>query len=140
MKELLRKLSMGYASGAVASVFYSVLFGLLMYYGGFSYCGGHFPLLMTHDEALRFFNHELIWGGAFGLLFGLPIIESASWWKRGFLLGLIPALVLLLYVYPFADNAGFAAQSYGTWAFAAVLILNWFWGLVAASWYQGFGK
>lgn len=140
MKDLLRKLSMGYASGAVASVFYSLAFGLLMYYGGFSYFGVHFPLLLTHNEIWKFFIQELLWGSVWGFLFGLPIIESASWWKRGLLLGLIPALALLLYVYPFVDDAGFAAQSYGTWTFAAVIVMNWFWGLVGASWYQGFGK
>jgi hypothetical protein len=78
---------------------------------------------------------RLVWGGIWGLLF-IPSIyrtvkQPVAW---GIVLGLVPTLNQLFYVFPMEAGKGMAGLRLGTLTPLLVLIANSIWGIVSAGW------
>jgi len=74
---------------------------------------------------------RLIWGGLWGLLFVLPMLQSKPLLK-GSLLSLFPTIVQLFVVFPYQTRYGIAGLELGLLTPLAVLFFNWVWGVVTA--------
>ncbi len=74
---------------------------------------------------------RIVWGGLWGLLFALPILQSRLFWK-GTLLSLLPTAVQLFIVFPFKAHKGIAGLDLGLLTPVLVLFFNWVWGIVTA--------
>jgi len=74
---------------------------------------------------------RLVWGGLWGLLFILPMLQSKPLLK-GSVLSLFPTIVQLFVVFPYQTRYGIAGLELGLLTPLAVLFFNWVWGVVAA--------
>lgn len=74
---------------------------------------------------------RIVWGGLWGLLFILPLLQSRLFLK-GAVLSLFPTFVQLFVVFPFMANKGLAGLELGLLTPVFVLFFNWVWGVVAA--------
>lgn len=84
------------------------------------------------------FYQRLIWGGIFGFFFLLPILAQSTF-KRGVVIGLIPAAFALLVVFPFWIHKGWLGIGFGYTTFLFVIVLNIIWGVAAAVWLKMIG-
>lgn len=74
---------------------------------------------------------RIVWGGLWGLLFVLPMLQSKPILK-GSLLSLFPTVVQLLVVFPYKTRYGIAGLELGILTPVFVLFFNWVWGVVTA--------
>lgn len=74
---------------------------------------------------------RIVWGGLWGLLFVLPMLQSKPILK-GSLLSLFPTIVQLLVVFPYKTRYGIAGLELGVLTPVFVLFFNWVWGVVTA--------
>ncbi len=74
---------------------------------------------------------RIVWGGIWGILFILPMMQSKLLLK-GTVLSLFPTAVQLFYIFPFQANKGIAGLDLGLYTPLLVLFFNWVWGAVAA--------
>ncbi|WP_461481256.1 hypothetical protein [Porticoccus sp.] len=74
---------------------------------------------------------RLVWGGLWGLLFALPMLQSRLFWK-GTLLSLLPTAVQLFIIFPFKAHQGIAGLELGLLTPLLVLFFNWVWGIATA--------
>lgn len=74
---------------------------------------------------------RIVWGGLWGLLFMLPMLNSRLY-AKGSILSLFPTAVQLFVVYPFVVHKGFAGVKLGLYTPVCVLFFNWVWGVVTA--------
>jgi hypothetical protein len=74
---------------------------------------------------------RIVWGGLWGLLFVLPIMNSKAF-AKGALLSIFPTLFQLLVVFPYMTNKGFMGLELGTLTPVLVLFFNLVWGLVTS--------
>jgi len=74
---------------------------------------------------------RIVWGGLWGLLFILPMLQSRLLLK-GALLSLFPTAVQLFVVFPMLAHKGMAGFDLGLLTPLFVLLFNWVWGAVAA--------
>jgi hypothetical protein len=75
---------------------------------------------------------RIVWGGLWGLLFVIPVLKS-RFLIKGTILSLVPTAAQLLYFFPYTTPYGLFGVNLGMWTPAYVLVLNWIWGVVAAS-------
>jgi hypothetical protein len=76
------------------------------------------------DAAYR----PLVWGGIYGLLLALPLLNR-WWWLKGLLVGLAPVAGLLLHFAPALKTAPAGRLAY-------VVLIHLIWGLAAALWWR----
>ncbi|MBI4041893.1 MAG: hypothetical protein HY391_00290 [Deltaproteobacteria bacterium] len=76
---------------------------------------------------------RIVWGGLWGFLFLLPILEE-QWLWRGLLFSLGPTLSVLFVVFPYQAKKGFAGLQLGKLTPLFALIANAVWGIAAAWW------
>ncbi len=74
---------------------------------------------------------RIVWGGIWGFLFLLPILQSKPL-RKGTLLSLGPTLVQLFIVFPYKAHKGVAGLELGMLTPLLVLFFNWVWGVVTA--------
>lgn len=74
---------------------------------------------------------RIVWGGIWGLLFILPMLQSKFLWK-GTILSLFPTAIQLFVVFPLKAHKGIAGIELGIYAPLFVLFFNWVWGVVTA--------
>ena len=74
---------------------------------------------------------RIVWGGIWGLLFILPMMQSKLFLK-GAILSLFPTAVQLFVVFPMKANKGMAGLELGLYTPLFVLFFNWVWGFVTA--------
>lgn len=74
---------------------------------------------------------RIVWGGLWGLLFILPMMQSRLLLK-GAVLSLFPTAVQLFVVFPLKAHKGVAGIELGLLTPLFVLFFNWVWGVVAA--------
>jgi len=74
---------------------------------------------------------RLVWGGLWGLLFILPMLQSKPLLK-GTLLSLFPTSVQLFVIFPYQTRFGIAGLELGMLTPLFVLFFNWVWGVVTA--------
>lgn len=75
--------------------------------------------------------HGTVWGLVLGVLH--PLVPGRSARTRGIVFSLIPALYVLLKVYPLDRDAGWFGVELGALTFLFVLLYHLAWGLVAGS-------
>jgi len=74
---------------------------------------------------------RLVWGGIWGLLFVLPVMQSKLLVK-GFILSLFPTAIQLFVVFPLKAHKGIAGIELGLFTPIFVIIFNWVWGVTTA--------
>lgn len=74
---------------------------------------------------------RIVWGGIWGLLFLMPMMDSKLFFK-GSLLSLFPTIVQLFVIFPYVAQKGVAGIALGVFTPALVVVFNWIWGVVAA--------
>lgn len=74
---------------------------------------------------------RIVWGGLWGLLFILPMLNSRLFMK-GSILSLFPTIVQLFVVFPIKTNKGIAGLELGLYTPLLVLLFNWVWGITTA--------
>jgi hypothetical protein len=74
---------------------------------------------------------RIVWGGIWGLLFLLPLLQSKLL-RKGSLLSLGPSVVQLFVVFPYKANKGMAGLELGLFTPVFVIFFNWIWGVVTA--------
>lgn len=74
---------------------------------------------------------RIVWGGIWGLLFVLPMMQSRLLMK-GAVLSLFPTAVQLFVVFPLKAHKGVAGLDLGLLTPLLVLFFNWVWGVVTA--------
>ena len=74
---------------------------------------------------------RIVWGGIWGIMFFLPILNSRPF-SKGSLLSLFPTLVQLFVVFPYKAKKGVAGLELGLLTPAFVLVYNCIWGVVAS--------
>jgi hypothetical protein len=74
---------------------------------------------------------RIVWGGLWGLLFILPLLQSKAILK-GTILSLFPTAFQLFVVFPLMTNKGVAGLELGLYTPLFVLFFNWVWGVVTA--------
>lgn len=74
---------------------------------------------------------RIVWGGIWGLLFFLPLVNSKPFFK-GTLLSLFPTIVQLFIVFPYKAKKGVAGIELGLLTPALVFVFNWVWGVVTS--------
>jgi hypothetical protein len=74
---------------------------------------------------------RIVWGGIWGLLFILPMLDSKLL-RKGSILSLFPTAVQLFVVFPFKAHKGMAGLELGVLTPLLVLFFNWVWGIATA--------
>ena len=74
---------------------------------------------------------RIVWGGLWGLLFVLPMLESKLL-RKGALLSLFPTAIQLFFIFPLKTRKGMAGLDLGLLTPLFVLFYNWVWGFIAA--------
>ena len=74
---------------------------------------------------------RIVWGGIWGLLFILPMLQSKLLLK-GAVLSLFPTAVQLFVLFPLKAHKGMAGIDLGLLTPLFVLFFNWVWGVVTA--------
>lgn len=74
---------------------------------------------------------RIVWGGIWGLLFLLPLLNSRPFSKGAFM-SLIPTVVQLFVVFPYKAKKGLAGLDLGLLTPMLVLVYNWVWGVVTS--------
>ena len=125
------KLSLGFAAGAFGTVVWFILFVLMGKLG----IGAALGLKMSPPpNMLILLYKQLVWGGIYGFLLILPVLER-KWLVRGILLGVLATLVGWFYFIP-ARGGQTMGLNFGI-AFPFISItLNSIWGAAAAWWYK----
>ena len=76
---------------------------------------------------------RLVWGGIWGLLFLLPMMQTRIW-SRGFIFSLGPTLVQLFVIFPMKAHKGVMGIDLGLLTPIFVVFFNAVWGWTAAIW------
>ena len=132
---LYKNLSIAFAAGALGGLLAGALLWLLIASGVAAAWHVHMVVPHRAHTIEEMFYREMIWGGVFGLLMVLPILKS-KWFIRGLVYALVPFLVMGLWIYPSIDGIGYFGVNIGHWAWALILIVYAFWGIVTALWYR----
>ena len=74
---------------------------------------------------------RIVWGGIWGLLFILPMLDSKLL-RKGSILSLFPTAVQLFVVFPFKTHKGMAGLQLGVFTPLLILFFNWVWGIATA--------
>ena len=74
---------------------------------------------------------RIVWGGIWGLLFILPLLQSKPLLK-GSILSLFPTAIQLFVVFPLKAHKGVAGLELGLYTPLFVIFFNWVWGAVTA--------
>ena len=75
---------------------------------------------------------RIVWGGIWGLLFVLPMLNSRVF-AKGTILSVFPSAVQLFVVFPYKANKGIAGLELGLLTPVFVFFFNWVWGIVSAA-------
>jgi len=74
---------------------------------------------------------RIVWGGLWGLLFLLPLLQSKPL-VQGTILSLFPTAIQLFVVFPMLAHKGMGGLELGLFTPAFVILFNWVWGVVTA--------
>lgn len=74
---------------------------------------------------------RIVWGGLWGLLFMLPMLQSKLLLK-GTILSIFPTIIQLFVIFPMKADKGMAGLDLGLYTPLFVLFFNWIWGVTTA--------
>jgi len=123
----MNKLLIFFAAGCVGALANSLAVWLFGYYSITSSLGVAIAPTLSAD----WLYPRIVWGGLWGLLFILPMLQSRLLLK-GAVLSLFPTAVQLFVVFPMMAHKGIAGLDLGLLTPLFVLFFNWVWGVVAA--------
>ena len=98
---------------------------------------GHFGITASLDVAIapelsaHWLYPRIVWGGLWGLLFILPVLQSRLFIK-GFIFSLFPTAVQLFVIFPYVAHKGIGGLELGLLTPLCVLFFNWVWGVTTA--------
>lgn len=127
---VLRKISCGVAGGAVGALVDSFNIWILGKLGATSLLG----IALQPKFTASWLYPRLVWGGIWGLLFMVPILEKRTV-LRGMVFSIAPTATVLFVIFPGMDR-GMFGLGFGTFTPALVIFLNFIWGIVASFWYK----
>lgn len=122
----MKKLLLFFAAGCLGALINSItvwLFGDL----GIT---ASFGVKIAPSLTANYLYPRIVWGGIWGVLFILPMLQSKLLLK-GTVLSLIPTAVQLIVIFPQAHK-GIAGLDLGLYTPLFVLFFNWLWGIVTA--------
>lgn len=134
---LWKNATVAFSSGALGGLVNAVVFWVVVTYGMAADLGVSFSVPSHLQSIGGLVSHQLIWGGIFAFLLLVPLWKE-SWFKRGLALGVVPSLVMLLYVFPYVTGGGMFGLKHGNMTFLVVFVANWIYSFVAAIWYKTF--
>lgn len=126
----LSRVSLSFSAGAVAGA----VSGLLLFLCGALGLMQSYGVKMAPVLTPPWLYQRVVWGGLFGLLFVLPLLERSPWFVRGIVFSLIPTLVHYFIVFPLVLKQGVFGLQLGDFTPYFVAFFNLVWGLVAAWW------
>ena len=135
MNNLVRNVSLVFAAGVLGALLNSLAVWAFGEFGISAALGVKIAPTLTP----AFLYPRLVWGGIWGVLFLLPLMQR-SIWSRGFIYSLGPTLVQLFVVFPIKANKGAMGLELGMLTPLLVVIFNAIWGWTAAIWLRWAGK
>jgi len=116
-----------FAAGAVGALANSLAVWLFGHFGITAALG----VAIAPELSAHWLYPRIVWGGLWGLLFLLPMLQTRLF-ARGTLLSLFPTAVQLFVIFPFVTHKGMGGLDLGLLTPAFVLFFNWVWGTVTA--------
>ncbi|MFO0995647.1 MAG: hypothetical protein U1F33_03115 [Alphaproteobacteria bacterium] len=126
-----KRLSLAFAAGALGALAH----GFALWFAGHIHLTAAIGVAIAPGLNTIWFYPHIVWGGLWGFLFALPVLER-SWVVRGLVLSLAPTLVQLFVIFPERTTAGTMGLGLGHLTPLVVLVANGIWGLAAAGWYR----
>ena len=123
----MKKILIFFAAGCLGALANSMALWLL----------GHFGVLNALHIAMApklspgWLYPRIVWGGIWGWLFVLPMLD-AKLLLKGSVLSLLPTVVQLLVVFPYKAHQETAGLDLGLLTPVLVLAVNWIWGFTTA--------
>lgn len=127
---MIRKLSGAFTGGAIGGLVDSVNIVVLGKLG----ITGLLGISMAPEFTAPWLYQRMVWGGIWMLLLILPLWEKKTV-LRGCLFSLLPSAMMLFMVLP-GMGKGLFGLGFGTLTPVLVVVLNFIYGIVAASWYR----
>lgn len=122
----MKKLMIYFAAGSIGALANSVALWWLGYYG----MTARFDIAIAPSLSPEWLYPRIVWGGIWGLLFILPMLQSRLLLK-GLIISLAPTAVQLLVVFPQAQK-GLGGTELGLYTPILVLLVNGIWGIGTA--------
>ena len=123
----MKKLLIFFAAGCIGALANSIAVWLFGYYGITS----SFGVSIAPSLSPSWLYPRIVWGGIWGLLFIMPMLQSKLLLK-GAVLSLFPTAFQLFILFPLKENKGMAGLDLGLLTPIFVLFFNWIWGFVTA--------
>jgi hypothetical protein len=123
----MKKLLIFFSAGCLGGLANSIALWLFGYFGITTSLGVSLAPALTPN----WLYPRIVWGGLWGLLFILPMMQSKLFIK-GAVLSLFPTAVQLFVVFPFKANKGIAGIDLGLLTPLFVVFFNWVWGFFSA--------
>ena len=127
MRQFLDRASMSFAAGA----FGALVASLAIWAAGAYHLTARLGIGIAPGLTANWLCPRIVWGGAWGFLFMLPMVRG-HWWLRGIILSLALSAFQVLYVFPHETGAGLLGLGLGALTPVFVLAANAIWGLSAA--------
>ncbi len=135
MTNLARKISLVFAAGVLGALLNSLAV----------WAAGEFGITATAGVKIApklsaaWLYPRLVWGGIWGILFLLPMMQSSIWY-RGLIYSIGPTLVQLFVVFPMKAQKGAMGLELGALTPLFVVVFNAIWGWTAAIWLRWTGR
>jgi len=123
----MKKLFIFFAAGCIGALANSIAVWLFGHFGITALSGVSIAPALTPD----WLYPRIVWGGIWGLLFILPMLQSKPLLK-GSILSLFPTAIQLFVIFPLIAHKGIAGLELGLLTPLFVLFFNWVWGVVTA--------
>ncbi len=123
----MRKLMIVFAAGCLGALANSLTVWAFGHYG----ISADLHVHIAPELSPPWLYPRIVWGGIWGLLFILPVLQS-RWVLKGAVLSLAPTAVQLFVIFPFIAQRGMAGLELGTLTPLLVLFYNGVWGIVTA--------
>ncbi len=135
MTNLARKISLVFAAGVLGALLNSLAV----------WAAGEFGITATAGVKIApklsaaWLYPRLVWGGLWGILFLLPMMQSRIWYQ-GLFYSIGPTLVQLFVVFPLKAQKGAMGLELGALTPLFVVVFNAIWGWTAAIWLRWTGR
>lgn len=121
---IFRQLTLGFGAGAFGALILALVSVVLNTLKVQTLIG--LPPPPAPESYLPLLYRLVVWGGIWGLLFAVPVLNRA-WWLKGIIIGVLATLAILFYFNPGVTTPPVR--------FAYVLVLNSIWGIAAGAWW-----
>jgi hypothetical protein len=124
---MMRNLFICFSAGCLGALANSLTVWLLGDYGITKAMG----VMISPSLTPNWLYPRIVWGGLWGFLFALPIMNSKTF-SKGAVLSLFPTVFQLLVVFPYQMKKGFGGMELGALTPVFVLFVNWVWGVATS--------